>query len=665
MEATMTINSLRVKRRERRKLLAWQGAIFLFIVFIELVGAYFIIYKQRGFMNDALSRTANAFYVLFLRPPKLASIGFIWNPLPSLVQLLIMPFAKYWPGLASMGVAGYITTAVCAGINASLLFGYFKKAGLENGTSLLIVALYALNPFVYYYGLNGMSETIFFTTLIVSVANFALWLDDRATGRLVVIGLLLAVSFLTRYEVFALIAGFGVSLIIAVYWTKDRKSPFVVKPAKMKWDYFVATATMIFLPVMYAILIWMFLNWTIMGDPLHFLNSAYSNESQSAAALWSGFKDQVSNPFSALRYVLVRTVPFLPPFLVITGERIVTKRLLKADYLILIMLVGCLVGFHWLMLLLQKSFGWLRFYSFALITCVAWIPYELGQLGPAMKKTVIVLLCLSLALGAGLVGTYFSDRELAREESFSLVDEDGNRINMQLEVALKINEKYSESTVLIDGFVTSSVILNVKHPENLLNNISRDDFDIAVENPTGMLVDYVVVPTVYTENGYERGGAGTLDAINRAYPSLFRYGASWADLVYDIDSQYRLYKVVYPEENAMVLANLINDEYQDATILLDNSTTGILHKTLKNRKNVITLTSENFDIAIKAPLMQQVEYIIVPMTLVDESGSTDDILRVYPELMAEGTDWTELIYENELYRLFKVIYPEGWEVTTK
>ena len=46
--------------------------------------------------GDALSRTANGYFAIFGRQPHLAAIGFVWTPLPSLVQIpllaLLRPF---------------------------------------------------------------------------------------------------------------------------------------------------------------------------------------------------------------------------------------------------------------------------------------------------------------------------------------------------------------------------------------------------------------------------------------------------------------------------------------------------------------------------------------------------------------------------------------------
>lgn len=232
MEATAINNSITEAKRERRTTTLWMWMIFLFVFAVEIAGAYVVVYLQGYIMNDAISRTANAYYVLALNPPKLASIGFVWNPLPSLIQVMIMPLARFWPPLASVGFAGCIMTAIFAAINSALLFRYFKNTGNNVAISLLIIALYSFNPFVFFYGFNGMSETLFFTTMIMSVANFSLWLDDRRTGRLVTIGLMLAVGFLTRYEVFALMLGFGFALLVALYFIKDKKNALCKQAAQ-------------------------------------------------------------------------------------------------------------------------------------------------------------------------------------------------------------------------------------------------------------------------------------------------------------------------------------------------------------------------------------------------------------------------------------------------
>lgn len=416
----------------------------------------------------------------------------------------------------------------------------------------------------------------------------------------------------------------------------------------------------------------MFLNWTIMGDPLFFLNSAYSNESQSAVALWSEFKEQVQNPFTALKYVIIRSLPFILPFGVITVERIFTKRLLKWDYLVLVLFTGCMLGFHYVMLVLQKSFGWLRFFSFALITNIAWLPYELSQLKAKAKNITIVSTCVALLASAAMLPYYFADYDLAREEALTFYsDVETSDLVLQKDIARLINDKYSDSTILYDSFKMANVTLNLDNPKNIITNVADAVFDGAILYPQVSGVDYLVIPIPYveTENGVRDSGAGALDAINKEYPELYSDGADWADLVYD-NGAYRVYKVLprlYNDDRvlsavnlpALEIADLINTEYSGHRLLLDNSTTGWVHKTLEHPEDAIVLVNESFAAAVKNPKANLVEYIVVPKVPVDTSGSVDAINRVYPALMDNTVDWATVVFENELYYLYEVPYEPG------
>ncbi len=524
----------------------WGWIIFVVVLIAELIAAYILVYQRNYIFNDAASRTANAYYVLFIEPPKLASIGFVWNPLPSLLQLpFLWLFNNIWRPMATSGIAGCVVTAIFAAGNASLLFRYFRQSGSGIAFSLIIIALYAFNPFIFLYGCNGMSETIFFTALIVGTYNFAMWMDDRINGRLLAVALVLAMSFLTRYEALTWILGLGVSLMVIVYRIEDIRSPFNPKPLRMQVDYLIGTGSVLFVPVVYTILIWMFLSLTIMGDPFFFLGSAYSNEAQRTS--YDYIVDNAGRYVELLGYSLTLSLPFLPPAIVLLGERLATKRLLKWDMLVYVLLAGCFVGFHYTLLLKGRSFGWLRFFSYVLPLTLAWFPYELRKLSKKARKLTSFALVIVLALASPpLLLHYFQHKSLSFEEYEAF---HGNPyLNKQVEMAQIINEKYSDATILFDSFTTSMLILNLDHPENVITTTS-DDFDKAVKNPMGYNVDYILASV--------DAGVGMMDAVNRQYPGLFDHGTPWTELVEDMtmegagfgnnkdhDSVLRLYKVI-------------------------------------------------------------------------------------------------------------------------
>ncbi len=540
----------RLRRKQQRTINLWMWGIIFIVLAAELIGAYIIVYQNGFVMQDAVSRTANAYYVLNLFPRKLASIGFVWNPLPSLLQLPVLTLAKYWKPLASSGFAGCIVTSVFAAVNAGAIFRYLKLSGISTLSSILITFLYAFHPFIFYYGLNGLSETMFFTAMIFITTNMSFWVENRKTGHIIVSALMLAMAMLTRYETFALVVGCAVVLFVVIYFMEDQQSPFKNKPVKMKIDYMTATGTVLFLPVVYTLLVWMFLNWTIMGDPFYFLRSVYSNEAQTAW-VYEGFRQMVSNPVSALVYSLVEMLPFLPVCLVILIERRMSKRIFRLDLLILVLLVGSIAGMHWLMLWQGKSFGWLRFFSFALPFSVAWLPYELQQLSGKLKQITIGLVCGALVLSGALTIHYFHDVNLAKEEYALFFHEEEitmGIVSSQIEMAEIINHNYSDNIILLDSFTMSSLILHLDDTKKLIATAS-DDFDDIIKDPAYYGVEYIVVPNP--------NGVDGLDAITREFPKLYDGGEEWAELA-GTAGQYKIFRV--KEEYASVYIPLSDSE---------------------------------------------------------------------------------------------------------
>lgn len=510
------------------KLGAW--LIFGIVLIAELIGAYFLVYEQGIFMGDALSRTANAYYVLFLEPQKLASIGFVWNPLPSLLQLPILAFSSIWKPLASSGLAGSLLTAIFAALNAALLFSYLRKAKLGRFFSGLISLCFAFNPFVFFYGLNGMSETIFFTTILVSVAALSRWIRFRDTGDLATVGVMLGFGLLCRYETFAYVVAVFVAVLIITLWMDDTYSPFKHKPSKMKRDYAIASETIALVPFLYVLAIWMFLNWSIMGDPLFFLTSEYSNSSQSE--LTSGLSiNAIHNPFF---YMLIEMAPFSILLVAILAVRLGTKRLFKLDTLILVGLSIAIVLFHAFMLGEGKSYGWLRFFSYPLIVSIAWLPYEFTQIKEAGKRVLCIVTVVALLGSALLMPVYFNDPEKASEEHYYLLSDKEDELSAQNKIAETINARYSDSVILMDSFMTSKVILSLDKPENIITT-THDNFDLAIIQPIHEDVEYILIP--------KPAGVGLLDAINHTYPDMYDHGTQWLELVEDFEG-YRMYKVI-------------------------------------------------------------------------------------------------------------------------
>jgi hypothetical protein len=190
------------------------GWIIFFVVLVCELGAGYYFHINGYFMGDAVSRVANAFYVLYIQPAHLAAIGFVWNPLPSLLELPFMPLVQIYKPLATAALAGVIVTSLFAAGTAFLIYKNCRHFNIPNWAAFTIVSLFAFNPFIFLYGFNGMSEVIFIFTIVLTVTELVQWMEDEKWTHLVWIGIALALGFLTRYEVMPFAAAVFLALIL-------------------------------------------------------------------------------------------------------------------------------------------------------------------------------------------------------------------------------------------------------------------------------------------------------------------------------------------------------------------------------------------------------------------------------------------------------------------
>jgi hypothetical protein len=506
------------EREPHRKALI---TIFLLVFFLELSSGIYYGYYKEIVLNDAFSRTANAYYVLFIKPVRFASIGLVWNPLPSMLQLPFVVIAKYWKPVVTNGISAALVTAAFAAGSCVMLYKTFRRYKISELKTLVLLVLYGSNPFIFFYGFNGMSEIIIFYMIIYAVVNLNLWIYQGKPSYIIKIGFALALAFLCRYEAipFAAAVGFGILIILM-----DKEQKFMPSATgKEKYYYAEATAIILYTPLLYSIFIWVIFNWVITGNPLYFLNSAYSNSSQSEFSAFAG------TPLTACFYVINKSIPFIPVLIGIIIVRLVDRRLFKSDFWILVCMVFTMILFHYLMLLGGNSYGWLRFFSYCLPICMAWLPYELSQVKKQGNHNVafIVLAC-SLLVSSVLTGYFLTNPELAPEENNLTISTESRQ------VADYINDNLPDETILVDSFLTGSIILNIDNIDNVVTSASLGFYDI-VNNPIKYGISYILVP--------DPSRIGHLDAINARYPYLYANGLDWCVEVKDFDG-YKLFKVI-------------------------------------------------------------------------------------------------------------------------
>jgi hypothetical protein len=502
------------------------------IVFLaELAVGYYVNHVNKMIMGDALSRVANAYYVLYIEPPHLASIGFVWNPLPSFLELPFMFLHQIYKPIASSALAGVIITAAFTAGTAVLIYKNCRYFKISPRLSLLFTALYCVNPFVFIYGFNGMSEAVFIFTIIFVVTEFIQWMEDEAQIHLLTMGIAMALAFLTRYEAIPLCAAIFTGVSLVIFRKRNQRFPNFLSA----YHYLEGTSIVIFTPVITAVILWLLSNYIIMGDPLYFLHSVYSNEAQSMNIQNPEIIAVIGHPIAAIIYEIKGSLVFLPVFVFVMALRVWTKRFLTRETLILLLLVIAIPALHYIMLLIGSSYGWLRFYVYTFPIAFAWLPYEISKAGfikLTLKPLVTAFGVLIMVFAAVMTGVVMVNPKLASEENSTYRQTNQNLV-LQGQIAKYINANFKNEKILMDSFLTFEVVLELDNTDRIITSCSYE-FRDAVASPKLYGVQYILA--------VKDEGLGKLDAINIQYPDLYRYGATWCTLVKDFNG-YELFQV--------------------------------------------------------------------------------------------------------------------------
>jgi hypothetical protein len=503
------------------------GAIF---TLAYLVCAIWIALNL-GTTGDSLARVANAHFVLFSRDPHLGAIGFVWNPLPSLMALPLVALKGLWPNLVTDGLAAGFVSAPFGGISAAYLLKILARLEVPRWSRQLLVLFYALNPLVIYYAANGMTEIILIASLLGALHGVLVYLEDRHVLELVKSALWLLFGFGVRYEV----VPWALGTVIAVSFALSRVEN--VLPAERQRQWVKGLAVVWLAPLVYGATTWLFLNWAIMGDALYFLNSSYSNASQLGSDVYSELPAaRASGDIAAtLAFGLRQTWIWPPAIIGIVGVVILALVRRSRSDTWAPTLAGAsisLIAFQLLMVYLGASAGWLRFFltliPFGLLS-LSYLARQVQQRWSTMPFVIVItLVCVgNIFSGYVLVGNRLKQEPLMRFEEHDHV--------------VAALERWREGTVLVDSFLGFPIVLRSDDPSRFVITSDRD-FTKVMNDPQRD-VDAILVPRPV--------GLGAADAINRRYPDLWEDGASWARLVADLevsaastDEHWRLYAVV-------------------------------------------------------------------------------------------------------------------------
>lgn len=537
---TATTLSLRTARRgEVRPLRSLRALRFLVSIpmlcgYVYLALGIWLMLGLGFYEGDALSRTANAMYVVKGRDPHVAAIGFVWNPLPSIVQIplvmLLDPFGLVY-------LAAPIHTALF-GIATLVVLDRLLRL-LEVGTvrRRLLLLGYGLHPLIVFYGANGMSESPLLFFMIAATYQFLRWTRGGGTLALILFALFSASTFLVRYEGLGFAAGGVVALTFAFFVGRD------LEPDRLE-----AILLTYLVPVSYVAALWVFFNAVFVGDPLYFYRSSYGNLAQTAGfrtGLQTYLSLVIGNVVSSLSYAGLRwliVMPLVAPVALMAFYRGILRRE-HVTFGVLAM-AATLPAFHAYLVFSGTSFGWLRFFLYSVPFAIVMLPLVLRPL-LAYRRTHAAAwsLAVLLVFAGWPAGLYaMAQPDLGREEweiTRHLIQPEAVqvppsfRFTTEKVIAQHVDALPGRPVVLMDSAYAFGV--NVFARDHARYAITSDrDFRELLARPDAGTVTHILVPN-----------PRSVEAVGQGIPGIWQNGREYAELDVDFGglNGWRLYRV--------------------------------------------------------------------------------------------------------------------------
>lgn len=391
--AMQPTGSTPVAPRRRRGVLLFAALSALYFS----VGDLFVM-RYNLFEGDAASRVANAGYALMSRDPHLSAIGFVWNPLPSLVEIPLLLFAPWWPELRTHALAGVVQSALFMAGSALMVRGIALDRGVGAGWRRVAVASFALQPMIVVYGASGMSEAAETFCLLWCVRYLMRWSDRHRTEDLAWAAVALGVGYLARYEVVP--AAIGVAVFVAVL-SVGRAA------AGVRVSTVAANVVIAMFPIAHFAALWAVTGWVVNHELLATVTSQYGNGRQVAGAIQRG--DLVRDSPTVWVAISARLLG-MQPFVGIAAAGAVAYAALarKPAALAPVIVFGPVLVFAAWGQYSATTFGFFRYFLLAvpLVVCIAlalWTPRG-GARRPWLTETGASRVAAALLCGSILIG---------------------------------------------------------------------------------------------------------------------------------------------------------------------------------------------------------------------------------------------------------------------
>lgn len=504
--------------------------LFLAFLIIYLALSYYFAYFLKIYHNDAISRTAMAFFTTYGRDPHLAAIGFVWQPLLSLLQI---PLLLVFRPLGLMMLSGPIVTAFAGAFSVIAVYkiGVLLNREKENKKMVTFISiLFGLNPLIILYSTIGTSEMVFIVSLLLTSYYLVKWFYYSKQWHLLLASFFISLSFWARYE--SIPAFIGCVLLLVIKSLYD----------KVGFKKLESLILQFVIPYVYSVSFWILINLIIMKDPFYFIHGPYSNSSLTGILRGTQFFEYTyksllnSIVYTFNRIIYLAPIVLLSPLLFIIAKEFKKRTKDIILFLFLILPYVLVLIFHVYLLYNGQSFGWLRFYIYS--TVIA----SLAGMYISRQKLIGYFAASLLIAGIFTSGYAISNPNLGKEEySFtqkvlnnSVVLDYSRTYSDQKEIASFIDQEGGK--VLVDSTAGFAIPLFSNNPDKFI--VTSDlDYTKIVENYS-QFADWIIVNKPYD-------GIEDQNIIYRYYPNIWDGDAPSVHFYMQI-ADWKIFKVDKP-----------------------------------------------------------------------------------------------------------------------
>ncbi|AFR47530.1 MULTISPECIES: glycosyltransferase family 39 protein [unclassified Gordonia (in: high G+C Gram-positive bacteria)] len=541
--------------------------IFLAAWIPYLVIGIYLATEVHLLFGDALSRVQSAQSVLFSRSPHLAAIGFVFTPLTAVVQLPLVALSPWFPEMTTHAVSAVIMSSAFMAGSIVQISGIARDQGLSPRVAGTFTVLYAINPMIVLYAANGMSEAPYLFFLAWASRRLIRWVSTDDVHELVVAGIALALSYLTRYDGGA--AAIAAAFVVA-WVTYSRHDPAKRVPRVL------LDVTLTLAPSALAFLAWAAAGWLITGDAFAQFTSEYGNAAIIAQSGGSGS----ATTGDAVRFSLTEITilaPLLP--ILILGLIAVRARRRRLMPLLPVLLIVAVLAFQIFGYSRGSTFGFLRFYMtvilLAAIVALMSVPLRhqvpvrrmgahayLAPVRPYASRwgykiaVTVALVVVAAALPVttyGMTSPKYAPQEFAlgsvvrpQPDSVSPKYLGEERIVRSFSTERALAEylddlRLPDGSVLCDTVYGFAVVAQSTRPRQFVIPSDRDFTELLNDPRNGGVQYFLTVPSA---------GRGLSDAINQRYPTMYENGAQLGVLALEARNDgadlpdWRMYRIL-------------------------------------------------------------------------------------------------------------------------